>query len=183
MNSYDKRLIIGVGVFIVILALVGTLLFGRNKKPDYTVEKRDRDTGEVVLHEPNKTPEVSDGSWTLTILGVSALQSNGATSEQIGLVRDALQDYVHTKLADKYDTLKFLTATYTREGNEVKGKIRLADTSITVDTTITLTNLRDVRVVIKDTSGKAGGDYDSGPLTSKPLNGDYTGDGTPPVKP
>lgn len=168
MNDQNRMKFIffgGVGAVIVLFLSIAIVVSHFEKKaPGYTTRIVDKDTGEVLNVQPNQTPETEANSGII-LFGAKQLFEAGATSDQFSLVKQVLTKYATSNLGGKYQTLTFIPAYFKSNSGVMTGKLRLGETGNLVDFKITLSQLKFVQVMITDSLGQNGGNYDSGKLT------------------
>lgn len=154
-----RKVLILAGTFIVI-GVVGLGIYLQRHDPEYTKSFKDRDTGEIVSYQPNKTPE-QQAAESLIVLGSASLFDNGATQDQYQIAKTALTEYASSNLKNRYLSVTLIPASISGKAGKIKGKLRLGQTDILLDIQIQLRDLYQARVVISDPTGQYGG-YDSG---------------------
>ncbi len=131
---------------------------------EHTSSFVDKDTGEVVSYQKNKSTEGSAGGEQLIILGSSVVSDHGATSEQYKLIKQALIDYSKQKLNNSFRTITLIPSSFNAVDNGIVGKLRLGQGGRTVTATIKFWDLKYAQLQIGDVEN-SNGSYDSGRLT------------------
>lgn len=164
-NLSRRQLII---LLVVIAALIGLIvvvtIFSNRRSADYVKVTKDKDTGETIYTEPNKTPEKDQAGNSPFLLGTQPLLDNGMTQDQFIFCKTALLNYSSKNLGDKYDRLKILPDGLKSTGTETTAKLRLGDDGPTVNVVFKYSELRYAQVIITDPTGTNGGNFDSGPF-------------------
>lgn len=155
-------LVAAVSLAVLLIVGAGLLIHASNKRsPFYTTKLVDKDTGETVLYQPNQIPESSAGSPVI-LFGGQAILDSGATQEQYRLIQKDLTAYATNTLHSQYATLTFVPAGLKSSSGSISGQLRLGQSGNAVMFAINLSQLKYVRVQIKDPAGTNGGNYDSG---------------------
>jgi len=165
MNFRDSStlpVIIACFVFITILA--GFVIIRQRHSPSYIQKTVDKDTGEVIYNEPNKTKEVQSNPDNLVILGSPQLIGAGLTQDQYQLTKQAFISFSKQNLQNKYTTLKILTSDFKKEQNNIYAKLRLGESDTVLDLSINYRDLKFVQVRISDPKGNKTYSFDSGEL-------------------
>lgn len=167
MDPVNKR-IFGIVAILAVIVFVIFAIVSNRQKPSYTESVIDKDTGETLYTDPNKTPEQYGLNKEPILLGTSVLFDNGVTQAQFAKAREALNTYSSKNLHNKYPLLKILPAYVQANTGIITTKLRLGDTDQLVDISFKFANLETIQIIIDDPSGKQGGNYDSGTLVVTP---------------
>lgn len=155
-------------LLVIVLVIVGLIIYKeRNDKKSafYTQKIVDQCTGQTGTVTPNQGPEKYNVPSTVLLSNSQAILDNGATQAQYQKVQEIIGDYSKTKLNNKYQNLAIVPGTFKTNQGVMTAKLCLGQKSNSVDMTIKLSELIYVEVIIKDPTGKNGGDYDSGKQT------------------
>lgn len=167
MNDQRSRYRLIVTILVGLGILLAIYLFIQHKRsPAYITQVTSRDTGETVDFQPNVTQEKQLGGGKVIIFGGYLLTNNGATQNQFQIIKDALNDYSEKNLRSQYKYLTFMPGSFVANGGNFKSKLRLGDSNNIVETTLKIWDLNYAQIKITDTSGRNGGNYDSGALTA-----------------
>lgn len=160
-SGFDMRLLlIGAAVVLALVAILFTVQ--QRKSPGYVKIIRDKDTGETIYDEPNKTPESAlTGSKEVLVLGGEALLEAGMTQQQFTLTRDALVKYGSETLKKKYSVLKILPTGFQSSQNNISANLKLGESDKVVRLTVKYYDLYYVEVTIKDPAGDSTYNFDS----------------------
>lgn len=157
------KIIIAVAIVLLFIVLTIVAIVGnRDSSGDGVEIITDVDTGEVVLSDSNKYPDY-DGTPRTVILGAEKLVESNLVTVQISFIRDQISLYNTSKMDSKYKTITIIPQDYKDDGQgNLTGRLRLGQGEDFVNFIITARNTGESQVIIKDTSKKYGGDFDSG---------------------
>ena len=163
-----KKILIAVFIFIVLIFLLFLVIKGNPKNsPTYTVKTVNKDTGQTITTDPNQKPENYNGSNIVTVLGEDKLINSGMTTSQLSLFNQLVTTYINNQLGHKYSQTAILNNGYNGSINNITSKMRLGNSEILVNLSITYANLYDIRIMI-DYNNDPTYKYDSGTQTAQP---------------
>lgn len=167
-NNRTKLLVI---FGILTVGLVIFVLISRQNSPSRTVTHVDSDTGEVLINEPNKTPEQFNTTEEILLLGAPELMNRGLTQGQFDLFRENTIKYVHQNF-NQYDRVKILPDELSGLGNEINGKLRLGESDNLLTFSLKVYDLKFIEINIHDSSNKAP-DLNTGKLEAKTTSEEF----------
>ena len=163
-----KKILIAGFIFIILVSFIFLLTKGNPKNsPTYTIKTVNKDTGQNITTDPNQKPENYNGNNIVTVLGEDKLVSSGMTSSQITLFNKLIANFINNQLGHKYNQTAILNNGYNNSINNITAKMRLGNSDILVNLSITYANLYDIRIMI-DYNNNPAYTYDSGTQTAQP---------------
>lgn len=160
--------------WIVIVLLIAALSAGifyiinqRRHSPAYIEKTVDKDTGEIIYNEPNKTKEEAANPSELVILGSPQLVTAGLTQDQVLLVKQILTDYVKKQLSGKYSVIKILPKGFSQKQNTINADLKLGETTTILKLAIYYHDLKFIRVTLADPNNNSMYNFDSGDLSTE----------------
>lgn len=124
---------------------------------------KDKDTGEVLLNDPNIQEPQERRS--VIVLGVEDLTKKGYLSKSIVVLRKNLELFAAERLGGAYQTITIRPQDTRISQNGFFSTIRLGETDIFLPIEVTFVDNGVSRVVVRDPLLVVGGDYDSGELS------------------
>ena len=179
VNKKKIIVILSVITFLTILLLVGAEI-NKRRQPGYTIEYKDKDTGEIVSTQPNKSPESFDSNEKVTVLGTSSLYTIGAAglaNNQLPLLREDLASNAIKSLTPHNPIIKVLSPAYNSESGTLEALLKYKDGIEPAKLIFTIDSLDSFtyKVIADDKVA-----YQSKSLLVTKDNENYTGDGAPP---
>ncbi len=164
----DKRSRLLIGISVLFVVFVVFAFISRQTSPEKAIIKKDRDTGEILITEPNKTPEKFNQSEEIIVLGSPALLERGLTTNQFQLFRSNLVAYVKKNFPE-YDRVKILPNELIGGGNKIQGTLRLGESDNKLTFTIQAFDLRFIEVTVHDPTNRVQ-DLQTGRLEATPAS-------------
>lgn len=182
MNYVNKKklvIILAIVTSIVLVALVG-LEIHKRKQPGYTIEYKDKDTGEIVSKQPNKSPESYDSSEKVTVLGTASLYTIGAAglaNNQLPLLREDLASNGIKNLTPHDEIIKIVSPSYNSETATLEALLKYKEGVDPAKLIFSLDSIDSFtyKIVVGDKTV-----YQSELLLVTKDTENYTGDGAPP---
>lgn len=152
--SRRRQIIIVALLAFGIIAIVVSFVVTKLNPPAEQGILRDKDTNEIVI--VGHTGYV--GATLLPIFGENNLYTQGVAKKQFKSIRHSLEQFMGTKLDNKYDSLTVRPQDLKVSGNIITTSLRLGQSDTTLPISITLS--QDAAIVrITDSTGGLGGNY------------------------
>ncbi len=166
MNKKKKILII-TSIIIILFGVIPIIFFFFNRtsgnaesyiQREAVVMSRDKDTGERIEYDKNRTAE-TDGNTPILVLGMEELIKKGVLALQVRVIREQLATFARERLKTKYESITLRPQDLKFQNGVVSSTIRLGESDFLLPITITAKNTGETQVIINDPNSIVGGTY------------------------
>ncbi len=147
-----KKVIFLFACLVIVLILI--IVLTQRQSTGYVAKTVNKDTGEVIYTEPNKTPERDQAGNKPLILGSYLLLDNGMTQAQFAVTKKILWEFSEKSLNNVYSELTLIPDGFSYSNNTMKTRLRLGQTGTLYTIEITVSELLYVEVKISDPETK-----------------------------